>query len=51
MIELYHKGVITLVNLRNVTLRDEKDGDEETVVEWSLRHYELRHMGYKEILQ
>lgn len=31
-----------------VTLRHE-NGDEETVVEWSLRHFQLRHMGYKEI--
>lgn len=32
----------------HVTL-EHADGDKETVVEWSLRHYELRHMGYKEI--
>lgn len=25
------------------------DGNEETVLEWSLRHYELRRMGYKEV--
>ncbi|MFS0882529.1 hypothetical protein [Metabacillus niabensis] len=31
-----------------VTLRHE-NGDEETVVEWSLRHFQLRHMGYKEV--
>lgn len=31
-----------------VTLRHE-DGSEETVVEWLLRHYELRHLGYKEV--
>jgi hypothetical protein len=31
-----------------ITLRDE-NGNEETVVEWSLSHYILRHRGYKEI--
>lgn len=33
---------------RMVTLRNE-EGNEETVLEWSLRHYQLRHMGYKEV--
>lgn len=33
---------------KKVTLRH-PDGSKETVLEWSLRHYELRHMGYKEV--
>jgi hypothetical protein len=31
-----------------ITLRHE-DGDEQTVMAWSMTHYELRHMGYKEV--